>query len=101
MPSVMPLRFYSRCKVMNQDYETLAYITWNLEDAQEELSRILESIRPGAEIDEADFRARMAHLYSHLNTAWNVRNASASDIDAADGEQLNAWKRFPGDINVQ
>ena len=85
---------------MNQDYETRAYITWNLEDAQEELSRILEGVSPGKEIDEDEFRVRMAHLYSHLNTAWNVRNAGAGDIDSAGGDQLNAWMCFPTDISV-
>jgi hypothetical protein len=83
---------------MNQDYETRAYITWNLEDAQEELSRVLEGISPDAEIDEAEFRSRMAHLYSHLNTAWNVRDASAKDIDSANGEQIRAWSRYPADL---
>ena len=54
---------------MNQDYETRAYITWNLEEAQEELSRILESIRPSTELDEAVFRTQMTILFSHLNAA--------------------------------
>jgi hypothetical protein len=85
---------------MNQDYETRAYITWNLEEAQEELSRILESIRPSTEIDEAEFRTQMTHLFSHLNAAWNVRNMNASDFDTAIGEQRIAWMRFPQDIEV-
>ncbi|HEV2800904.1 MAG TPA: hypothetical protein VGW12_10430 [Pyrinomonadaceae bacterium] len=85
---------------MKQDYETRAYIAWNLEDAHEELTRILDGISPDKEIDEDEFRVRMAHLYSHLNTAWNVRNASASDLDSAGGKQLNSWMRFPEDIEV-
>lgn len=85
---------------MNQDYETLAYMLWNLEDAREELSRIIEEFRPGADIDEAEFRVAMAHLYGHLNTAWNVRHATARQLDDADGGQLNAWKRFPEDIDL-
>jgi hypothetical protein len=83
---------------MNQDYETRAYIAWNLQDAIEALSEIIEGMRPNAEIDEAEFSVRMAHLYGHLNTAWNVRNMSASDIDSTGGEKLDEWKKFPKDI---
>lgn len=83
---------------MSRDYETRAYIAWNLEDAHEELSRILAEMRLAAEVDEAEFSIRMAHLYGHLNTAWNVRNMNASDIDSAGGEKLEEWKKFPKDI---
>lgn len=85
---------------MNQDYEVCAYIAWNLDDACEELSQIIEMIRPDAEIDEAEFKSRLTHLYSHLNTAWNVRNESSDSINAASAEKLQAWKLFPKDINT-
>lgn len=98
--NVMPLRYLSVGRTMNPDYETLAYMAWNLGEAQEELSRLLDALRPGAEFDEAEFRVGMAHLFSHLNTAWNVRNASASEIDAASGERINAWMCFPDDLSV-
>jgi hypothetical protein len=91
-------RFISVQRIMIQDYETRAYIRRNLEDALGELTWMLEAIRPDAEIDETEFGVRMAHLYSHLNTAWNVRDAGAREIDAANREQLNAWERFPMDI---
>jgi hypothetical protein len=83
---------------MKLDYETHAYIAWNLEDALEELSRINEMFRPEVEIDEAEFKVRMAHLFSHINTAWNVRTASAEEIDSASGEKLRTWSRFPADL---
>jgi hypothetical protein len=99
---VMPLRFERviNCWVvlMNQDYTVRALINYNLEDAQEELTKILELIRPDSEIDEDEFNSRMAHLYKHLNIAWNMRNASNEEVDSASGEQLDSWGRFPTDI---
>jgi len=84
---------------MNRDYETLAYISWNLEDAIEQLTEISEMITPNAEIDEGEFNVKMADLYGHLNTAWNIRHLNGDDLSSADGKQLDLWKRFPADLN--
>jgi hypothetical protein len=84
---------------MNQDYETRASMAYELADAQEQLNEIVERFTPGAEIDENDLRVWFAHLYGHLNAAWNKRNSSAKDLDLADGKQLDRWKRFPRDID--
>jgi hypothetical protein len=83
---------------MNQDYAVRAYIAWNLDDAREELAGIIEMFRPESEIDEDEFTVRMAHLYKHLNTAWNIRNVTGDDLDSADGVRLDSWGRFPTDI---
>jgi hypothetical protein len=83
---------------MKQDYNVRAQIAYNLEDAHEELTRIIELIRPDSEIDEDEFKVRMAHLYKHLNTAWNMRNMSGDEIDSANGERLDAWGCFPHDL---
>ena len=83
---------------MNLDYVVMAAISYNLEDALEELTHISNMFRPDAEIDESEFKVRMAHLYGHLNYAWNMRNASGKDLESADSEQMNTWSRFPADI---
>ena len=85
--------------MMNLDYTVKAAILYNLEDAQEELAQIMgEMLRSQAEVDETEFKVRMAHVYSHLNIAWNMRNVSETDLESADGEQMNAWSRFPTDL---
>ena len=84
---------------MQQDHTVKAAISRNLDDALEELVVISEMFRPYAEVDESEFKVRMAHLYSHLNTVWNVRNASGADLESADSEQINAWSRFPTDLH--
>ncbi len=83
---------------MTKDYLVLAQIGYDLRDAIEELQKIIELSHPNTEFDEDEFNVRMAHLYSHLNTAWNVRNLVEKDLETADGNQLNLWKEFPKDI---
>ncbi len=83
---------------MTKDYVVIAQIAYDLQDANEELLEIMELIRPDVEIDEDEFNVRMAHLYSHLNSAWNCRNLTSDDLDSADGHQLDLWKRFPEDL---
>ena len=83
---------------MNQDYVVRAYVAWNLEEAQEELTRILAAMKPGSEVDEAEFHVCMVHLYHHLNTAWNARNASSEDTASPTQEQFDAWSRFLEDL---
>lgn len=84
---------------MNLAYTVRAAISYNLEDALEELAQISEMFRPDVEVDESEFKVRMAHLYSHLNTAWNMRNTNEADLESADSEQMNAWSRFPTDLD--
>ena len=76
----------------------MAAISYNLEDALEGLTHISEMFRPNVEIDESEFKVRMAHLYSHLNSAWNMRNVSETDLESATSEQMNVWSRFPTDL---
>ena len=84
---------------MQQDYTVEAAISSNLEDALEELVVMSEMFRPHTKVDESEFKVRIAHLYSHLNTAWNVRNASEADLASADSGRVNAWSRFPTDLH--
>ncbi len=85
--------------MMNLDYTVKAAILYNLEDAQEELVQIMDEMScPQTEVDETEFKVKMAHVYSHLNTAWNMRNISETDLESADAEQMNAWSRFPIDL---
>ncbi len=83
---------------MNLDYTVISAISYNLEDALEELAHISKMFHPNVEVDESEFKVRMAHLYGHLNTVWNMRNVSETDLESASSEQRDAWSRFPKDI---
>ncbi len=84
---------------MMDDYEVRAHCSYNLGDALEDLESINELVRPNIEIHEEDFRVRMAHLYWHLNSAWNSRNLSSDELAAADGERINELGKFPTDLD--
>jgi len=83
---------------MTKDYVVIAKIANDLQDASDELSEIMELFRPNIGVDEDEFKWRMAHLYSHLNVAWNVRNLSFEELNSADGKQIDLWKEFPKDL---
>jgi hypothetical protein len=85
--------------LMNNDYVNRALIAYDLTDAQEQLNEIVERFTPDAEIDENDLRVWFAHLYGHINSAWNARHCSTEDRDSANGKQLDKWKQFPTDID--
>ena len=85
---------------MNQAYVTRAYVAWNLEEASEQLGRIVAGMAPDAEVDEADLRIALAHVYDHLNTAWNSRNATADETAQPSRAQFDQWRRFPKDLET-
>ena len=42
-----------------------------------------------------EFLVAMGHLYHHLNTAWNGREASPERTARAAREDFDAWRQFP------
>ncbi len=70
-------------------------ITYNLEDALEELQRLYGSISPNDQPDEIEFRIAMQHIYHHLNFAWNTRHIPIAEMTK---EQFDEWGKFPTDL---
>lgn len=67
-----------------------------LEDAKEGIDSLLKDmIAEGKELDEVSFRIHMAHIYGHINRAWNGRNATDEQHD--DNALLDEWSKFPTD----
>ncbi|MCD6215257.1 MAG: hypothetical protein J7J46_09885 [Candidatus Desulfofervidus sp.] len=66
------------------------WIRTQLWEAKEELDGTLAKIVTDEEYDEGEFKIAMDHIYTHLNVAWNERNARI--VGNAD-----AWL-FPEDI---
>jgi hypothetical protein len=40
----------------------------------------------------------MQHLYHHLNTAWNARDASPLAVQASTDAIFNRWSALPSDL---
>lgn len=73
------------------------YLLFHLVEAQEELVKITHEITNNSQYDEAELLIAFQHLYHHINTAWNARNASVSEIQS--NEYFNQWQEFPKDIS--
>lgn len=73
-------------------------ILFNLQEALEELNRTAEEIKTDPEYCEGEFYVAMQHLYHHINTAWNGRNATLDEIETQD--KFDLWRQFPNDMDM-
>jgi hypothetical protein len=74
------------------------FIASNLEEATEELHRLTARAKAGEEIPFEDFHVAMAHIYHHLNSAWNGRNITREEWQQCTDENYEKWQRFPQDL---
>jgi hypothetical protein len=78
---------------MNRDW-----VLTNLREANEELTRTIADIERDATYDFGEYRVAMQHLYHHLNTAWNARDASPLAVQASTDAIFNRWSALPSDL---
>lgn len=78
----------------------LRYILSHLQEAEEELQDIIEAIQRDPNYDEGEFYIAMQHIYNHLNSAWNSRNALAEQLANEGQEDFRRWRQFPQDIDM-
>ena len=71
------------------------YIQFNLEEAQMEIEQVLDDLRQDATFDEYEYNASMSNIYHYLNTAWNARNASNSEVSELSDDNFYLWREFP------
>ena len=76
------------------------WILFHLREAQEELTRTILNIEAAEDADEIEFELAIAHMYNHLNTAWNARAASDEEIAALSDDNYYRWRAFPADISM-
>jgi hypothetical protein len=75
-------------------------ILFHLGEAKEELDRTISDIEQDPDYDIGEFRVAMGHLYHHLNTAWNGRDASAERHRECSQEDFDSWRKFPDESEV-
>jgi hypothetical protein len=73
-----------------------AMLMYELDDAKEHLETLIREMTKDSDFAEEDYRIQMAHIFSHLNRAWNTRDL----LGTAEGthEEFNELGRFPNDI---
>jgi hypothetical protein len=74
------------------------FLVSNLEEAEEDLRQLVEQLKAGQEPSFGDFHSVMAHVYHHLNSAWNARNVTDAEWRECTEENYNKWQKFPHDL---
>jgi hypothetical protein len=77
-----------------------AWILSHLREAHEELTQTIARIDAASDVDEIEFEISLAHMYNHLNTAWNSRAENDQRISAMSEEDFYTWRAFPSDISM-
>jgi hypothetical protein len=74
------------------------WILFHLREAHEELTRTIAKMNAAGTVNEIEFEIALAHMYNHLNTAWNSRTDSDEQIAAQTNDDFYKWRDFPADI---
>lgn len=70
----------------------------HLGEARDAIEAALDSIRSTPNYDYGEYWVEMQHIYHHLNTAWNSRDASDVEVQAATDDDFNRWSAFSRDL---
>jgi hypothetical protein len=73
-----------------------ALLQYELADAQDGIESLLRDMAEDKEFSEIEFGIHMAHIYGHLNRAWNGRNATEQQWEA--NKMPDKWDNFPPDL---
>ena len=76
------------------------YVLWNLSEARREITRMLREIESDPEYDFGRYVVDMAHLYHHINTAWNARDASDEAARLCSEADFERWRQFPSSEEI-
>ena len=74
------------------------FLLSNLEEAEEDLRKLVEQLKAGQEPSFEDFHVAMAHIYHHLNSAWNGRYISDAEWRDCTDENYDKWQKMPRDL---
>lgn len=80
---------------MNKDW-----VLFHLREAQEELTDTIARFETNPGPSDGEFLVAMAHVYHHLNTAWNSRNVHSKRAWASAEDDFYRWRKSPSDISL-
>jgi hypothetical protein len=78
---------------MNKDW-----VLFHPREAREELTNSIAEIEATDDYGFGEFSVAMTHLYHHLNTAWNSREALANEVNESSDDNFRRWRQFPEDL---
>ena len=76
------------------------YVLFHLRETQDAIETALKEIEAEDDYDYGNFVVDMAHVYHHVNTAWNARDSSAAEAETCSEEDFNRWRQFPTDLDM-
>lgn len=87
---------YSMLKMINKYKNPIewAQFLYELEDASEHLTKLVEELQECESPSEEDFAIQLGHIYAHLNRAWNSRTQSEAECES----QRESNSQFPKDL---
>ena len=75
-------------------------LLFHLKEAKEELDSTIAEIEGDTSYDIGQFRVSMSHLYHHLNTAWNSRDAATDRHLECAQSDFDEWRKFPSNEDL-
>ncbi len=75
-------------------------VLFHLREAKEELDRTILELESSEVYDVGELRVAMSHLYHHLNTAWNGRDASPQAHRDCEKSDFDAWRKSPKNADL-
>ncbi|GAB3637024.1 hypothetical protein GCM10027422_26140 [Hymenobacter arcticus] len=86
--------------MLNEKTQPVAWylLMCELTDAQDGIQSLLNEMAEDKAFSETAFGIHMAHIYGHLNQAWNGRNAT--DQQHEHNDLLDEWSKFPTDSSL-
>lgn len=73
---------------------------FHLREAMSELENTISELASDPNFSEAEFYVSAEHIYHHLNTAWNAREASKSEATECSEPNFNKWRCFPSEFSL-
>jgi len=75
-------------------------VIFHLREAKEELDRTIANVECDGSYDSVEFQVAMSHLYHHINTAWNGRDASAERHRECAQSDFDSWRKLPSNSDL-
>ncbi len=72
-----------------------AWILFNLREARESLGNLIKEIESDPEYGYGDYVIDVTHIYHHINTSWNGRDATYEEANQCSEEDFYEWRQFP------
>jgi hypothetical protein len=61
---------------------------------------MVREIETDPEYENGNYVVDMSHLYQHINTAWNARDASREAAEKCVQNDFDDWNEFPTEKEV-